>query len=55
MPAWNKALSDQDIWKVTALLSHIDKLPPEVQQYWKSNFGVAPQSHATEGGHEHHD
>ena len=55
MPAWNKALSDQDIWKVTAFLSHIDKLPPEVQQYWKSNFGVAPQSHAGEGGHDRHD
>ena len=28
MPAWNKALSDQDIWKVTAFLSRIQKLPP---------------------------
>ena len=37
------------------VLSHIDKLPPEVQQYWKSNFGVAPQSHAGEGGHDRHD
>ena len=54
MPAWNKALSGQDMWKVTAFLSRIDKLPPGVQQYWKSNFGVEPQSHA-EGGHAHHD
>src|SRR5579885_2629336 len=54
MPAWNKAMSGQDMWKVTAFLSRIDKLPPQVQQYWKANFGVAPQSHAVEGGHDHH-
>src|SRR5215470_11096575 len=27
MPAWNKVLGDQDIWKVTAFLSRIEKLP----------------------------
>jgi mono/diheme cytochrome c family protein len=42
MPAWSKALSDQDIWKVTAFLSRIQKLPPGVQDYWKKSFGVAP-------------
>jgi mono/diheme cytochrome c family protein len=42
MPAWNKALSDQDIWKVTAFLSRIQKLPPGVQDYWKKAFGVTP-------------
>jgi mono/diheme cytochrome c family protein len=42
MPAWNKALSDQDIWKVTAFLSRIQKLPPGVQDYWKKSFGVGP-------------
>jgi mono/diheme cytochrome c family protein len=51
MPAWNKALSDQDIWKVTAFLSRIDKLPPAVQDYCKKTYGVAPQSH--QGEHEH--
>jgi mono/diheme cytochrome c family protein len=55
MPAWNRALSDQDIWKVTAFLSRLDKLPPGVQQYWKKTFGVMPQSHPSEGAHEHHD
>lgn len=54
MPAWNHALSNQDMWKVTAFLSRLDKLPPAVQQYWKTTFGVSPQSHASEG-HEHHD
>jgi mono/diheme cytochrome c family protein len=42
MPAWEKALAEQDIWKITMLLSHMDKLPPAVQDYWKANFNVAP-------------
>ena len=42
MPAWNKALSEQDMWKVTAFLSRIEKLPPAVQDYWKKSTGVAP-------------
>ena len=44
MPAWEKTLSQQDIWKVTALLSHLNKLPPAVQEYWKTSFGAAPPS-----------
>ena len=39
MPAWNKALSDQEMWKVTAFLSRIEKLPPAVQDYWKKSTG----------------
>ena len=42
MPAWEKTLSDQDIWKLTSLLSHMDKLPPGVQEYWRANFTGAP-------------
>jgi len=42
MPAWNKALSDQDIWKVVAFLSRIQKLPPKVQEYWNNTYGVRP-------------
>jgi mono/diheme cytochrome c family protein len=42
MPAWDKTLSEQDMWKITSLLSHLDKLPPNVQEYWKTNFNVAP-------------
>jgi mono/diheme cytochrome c family protein len=55
MAAWSHALGDQDIWKITAFLSRLDKLPPGVQQYWKTNFGVAPQSHPSQGGHGRHD
>jgi mono/diheme cytochrome c family protein len=42
MPAWDKTLTDQDMWKVTMFLSHMDKLPPAVQEYWKASFNVAP-------------
>lgn len=44
MPAWNKTLTTDDMWKVTAFLSRIEKLPPAVQEYWKSTYGVTPQS-----------
>ena len=57
MPAWNHALNDQDIWKVVAFLSRVEKLPPGVQEYWKNAYGVSPESHKSEdhGGHEHMD
>ncbi len=42
MPAWNEALSETGMWKVTAFLSRIEKLPPPVQEYWKKSTGVAP-------------
>ena len=42
MPAWDKALGEPDMWKITMLLSHLDKLPPGVQEYWKTSFGAAP-------------
>jgi thiosulfate dehydrogenase len=44
MPAWEKVLSEQDMWKLTTFLSHMEKLPPAVQDYWKTNFGVPAPS-----------
>jgi mono/diheme cytochrome c family protein len=41
MPAWDKTLSEPDIWKITMMIAHLDKLPPAVQEYWKTNFNVA--------------
>ena len=56
MPSWSKALSEQDMWKVTAFLSRIQKLPPAVQDYWKKSTGVAPPAVDPKGEeHEHHD
>jgi thiosulfate dehydrogenase len=52
MPAWDKTLAEQDMWKLTMFLSHMDKLPPAVQDYWKTNFNVAP---AAEDGKKNED
>jgi mono/diheme cytochrome c family protein len=51
MPAWDKTLSETDMWKVTAFLTRIRKLPPAVQEYWKSSSGVS----ALTGGQEEHE
>ena len=56
MPSWEKTLSEQDMWKITMLLSHMDKLPPAVQDYWKANFGVpaaAPEEKKDERKEKH--
>ncbi len=55
MPSWSKALTDQDIWKVTAFLSRIQKLPPGAQDYWKKAFGVGPPVAGPEKGMGHKD
>ncbi len=43
MPAWGKTLTEEQMWKVTSFLSHVQKLPPAVQDYWKKSYGVGPQ------------
>ena len=52
MPAWSKALSEEDIWKVTGFISRIQKLPPKVQEYWKNAYGTGPPAEGAEG-HDH--
>ncbi|MGA8865415.1 MAG: cytochrome c, partial [Candidatus Sulfotelmatobacter sp.] len=62
MPSWEKTLSEQDMWKLTSFLSHMDKLPPAVQEYWKTSFGVPAEAGGDEKKdekdegmkHEHH-
>jgi mono/diheme cytochrome c family protein len=51
MAAWNKALTEPEMWKVTAFLSRIEKLPPGVQDYWKKVYGVSPQPPGQEKHH----
>jgi len=55
MPAWDKTLSEADIWKVTAFLSRIEKLPPAVQDYWKKATGTAPPAGSAAPKDDHHD
>ena len=58
MPAWDKTLSEQDMWKIATFLSHMDKLPPNVQQYWKTAFNANPEPEKKEpmknADHDHH-
>jgi mono/diheme cytochrome c family protein len=39
MPAWRLSLSDQQMWQVTTFLNHMDKLPTEVSEQWKTAAG----------------
>jgi mono/diheme cytochrome c family protein len=41
MPAWGELLSDEEIWKLTAFLKNMEKLPPAVEAEWKG-AGAAP-------------
>jgi thiosulfate dehydrogenase len=58
MPAWDKSLSNEDMWKVTAFLSRVEKLPPGVQEYWKKATAGAPVVSAPSveksDHHDHH-
>ena len=53
MPAWDKMLSEEDMWKVAAFLSHMEKLPPAVQDYWRSTTGSAPPAGESESNDDH--
>jgi len=54
MPAWDKTLSETDMWKVTAFLARVEKLPPAVQEFWKKAGGAAPAAESQPEHHDHH-
>jgi mono/diheme cytochrome c family protein len=43
MPAWGKLFNDDQLWKVTTFLSHMEKLPPAVDQEWRNPPPAAPK------------
>jgi thiosulfate dehydrogenase len=43
MPAWKGALTEDQIWQLTAFLSHMDRLPPDVLMKWKAAAGGTGQ------------
>lgn len=49
MPAWKRVLNEQEIWQVTAFLSHMDKLPPQVFDAWKAAAGGSPTENSSSG------
>lgn len=67
MPAWSRNMSDEEIWKITAFLKHMDNLPPAVDAEWKSapvsaplapaqgQTGQAPSPDVQGGKHDHHE
>lgn len=53
MPAWGGSLNQTEMWKVTAFLSRLHKLPPSVRQYWTDAFGAnPPQDGSTRQGRQ---
>jgi mono/diheme cytochrome c family protein len=54
MPAWGKTLSESDIWKITAFLTHLEKLSPAVQDFWKKSTGSEPPAPESGEHKEHH-
>lgn len=42
MPAWGNIMTDSEIWQVVTLLSHFDKLPPDIAQELKKPVVAAP-------------
>jgi mono/diheme cytochrome c family protein len=49
MPAWKRALNEQETWQVTTFLSHMDKLSSPVSEAWKT---VAGTSRDADSSHE---
>jgi mono/diheme cytochrome c family protein len=44
MPAWGKLFNDDQLWKVATFLSHMDKLPPAIDQEWRTSSAAADMS-----------
>jgi thiosulfate dehydrogenase len=42
MPAWNKILSDAEIWQIAAFLDNVEKLPPAARGVFEPDAGAAP-------------
>ena len=42
MPAWNRTLSDTQIWQIVAFLANIEKLPPAAQKVFGPQEAAAP-------------
>ena len=49
MPAWNKALSDQYIWKGKTFLARMQTLPPGVRHYWNNRSRLVSSCRFGEG------
>ncbi len=49
MHAWKQVLSEQEVWQTTAFLSHMDRLPSQVSDAWRSRAGGAAEMDSPSG------
>jgi len=49
MPAWNKTLSDTQIWQLVTFMSNIEKLPPAALKVFQAPAGTGSDVPATTG------
>jgi mono/diheme cytochrome c family protein len=49
MPAWDRVLSDQQMWQVVAFVKHSANLPPEVQSAWQQAAAPAANQNQLSG------
>lgn len=50
MPAWKQTYSDQQLWQITAFLSHMDKLPSAISALWQTAASVSGNGAASPSG-----
>jgi len=43
MPAWEGTLSEQDMWRVTEFLSHVENLSAGAASYWRETYAPRQQ------------
>ena len=48
MPAWENAITDEQIRKIAAFLTRIKNLPAPVWEFWENLYGVSPDSYKPE-------
>jgi hypothetical protein len=46
MPGWGNNFSDDQLWKLTAFLSQMGKLPPSVDQEWRKSKSAAKEGNS---------
>jgi mono/diheme cytochrome c family protein len=50
MPSWKQVLTEEEMWQVTAFLSHMDKLTPQVLAVWKTSADGSPDEDSSHDG-----
>ena len=54
MPAWDKVLTEPEMWQLTTFLSHMDKLSPQIEVQWKQTAAADGKAPHQNSGDAHH-